>query len=318
MANSHASIAKNRTTRMQDKDSRHRFILEKAQVRGVLVRLDTTWREVLARAEYPPNVRQVLGHAMAAMPLLTSMIKFTGKLTLQARGSGPVTLLVVQGSADGGQRGLARWNGDPPAAPLEKVFGDATLTIQIESSEAGDVYQGVVRVTGELLQDALADYFENSEQLPTRLWLACTEHEAAGFMLQQLPAADAKGTSKEGVDREDDWRRVNLLAETIEQQELLEKNPEQLLRQVFAEDDVRVFASESVQFECGCSRERTAGLIAGIGYEEAIDILKQEGKIEITCEFCNSKNVFDSIDVEAIFRSDVSPGDTSGDDTVVH
>jgi len=82
---------------MQDKDSRHRFILEKAQVRGVLVRLDATWREVLTRAEYPPNVRQVLGHAMAAMPLLTSMIKFTGKLTLQARGSGPVTLLVVQG-----------------------------------------------------------------------------------------------------------------------------------------------------------------------------------------------------------------------------
>ena len=99
----------------------------------------------------------------------------------------------------------------------------------------------------------------------------------------------------------------------------MEKNPEQLLRQVFTEDDVRVFTAEPLQFECGCSRERTAGLIAGIGYEEAIDILKQEGKIEITCEFCNSKNVFDSIDVEAIFRSDVSPGDaSSGDDPVVH
>jgi len=304
---------------MPDKDSRHRFILEKSQVRGVLVRLDDTWREVLQRAEYPLNVRQVLGHAMAAMPLLTSMIKFTGKLTLQARGSGPVTLLVVQGNADGGQRGLARWNEEPPAAPLEKVFGDATLTIQIESSEAGDLYQGVVQVTGESLQDALADYFENSEQLPTRLWLACTEHEAAGFMLQQLPVADTKGINTDDAAREDDWHRVNLLAETIEQHELLEKNPQQLLRQVFAEDDIRVFESEPLRFECGCSRERTAGLIAGIGYEEAIDILKQEGRIEITCEFCNSKNTFDSIDVEAIFRSDISPGDTcSGDDTVVH
>ena len=110
-----------------------------------------------------------------------------------------------------------------------------------------------------------------------------------------------------------------MLAETIEQHELLEKNPQQLLRQVFAEDDIRVFESEPLRFECGCSRERTAGLIAGIGYEEAIDILKQEGRIEITCEFCNSKNTFDSIDVEAIFRSDIGPGDTcSGDDTVVH
>jgi len=235
---------------MPDKDSRHRFILEKSQVRGVLVRLDDTWREVLQRAEYPLNVRQVLGHAMAAMPLLTSMIKFTGKLTLQARGSGPVTLLVVQGNADGGQRGL-------------------TLTIQIESSEAGDLYQGVVQVTGESLQDALADYFENSEQLPTRLWLACTEHEAAGFMLQQLPVADTKGINTDDAAREDDWHRVNLLAETIEQHELLEKNPQQLLRQVFAEHDIRVFESEPLRFECGCSRERTAGLIAGIGYEEA-------------------------------------------------
>ena len=304
---------------MQDKDSRHRFILEKAQVRGVLVRLNSTWQEVLARAEYPPNVQHLLGHAMAAMPLLTSMIKFTGKLTLQARGSGPVTLLVVQGNADGGQRGLARWNVEPPASPLEKVFGDATLTIQIESSEGGDVYQGVVQVSGELLQDALADYFENSEQLPTRLWLACTEHEAAGFMLQQLPAEDAKGMQQQETEREDDWHRVNLLAETIEQEELLEKNPERLLGQVFAEDDVRVFESEPLRFECGCSRERTAGLIAGIGYEEAIDILKQEGKIEITCEFCNSKNTFDSIDVETIFRSDISPGDAgTGDGTVVH
>ncbi len=289
---------------MQDKDSRHRFILEKAQVRGVLVRLDTTWREVLALADYPPNVQQVLGHAMAAMPLLASMIKFTGKLTLQARGSGPVTLLVVQGSADGGQRGLARWKEEPPAGPLEKVFGDATLTIQIESRPGGanqdaDVYQGVVGIEGELLQDALAGYFENSEQLPTRLWLVCTKDRAAGFMLQQLPVDDSRKS-----DREDDWHRVNLLADTIEQDELMEKQTEKLLQQVFAEDDIRVFDPEPLRFECGCSRERTAGLIAGLGHEEAIDILKKEGQIEITCEFCNSKNTFDSIDVEAIFRGD--------------
>lgn len=294
---------------MQEKDIRHRFILEKAQVRGVLVRLDTTWREVLSRAEYPPNVQQVLGHAMVAIPLLASMIKFTGKLTLQAKGTGPVTLLVVQGNADGGQRGLARWKEEPPLTPLEEVFGDATLTIQIESGKGGEVYQGVVGVVGDQLQDALADYFENSEQLRTRFWLLCTETEAAGFMLQQLPIEEGEEDS-----REDDWQRVSLLADTIEQDELLDKETEHLLRQVFAEDDVRVFDSEPLRFECGCSRERTAGLIAGLGYEEAIDILKQEGEIEITCEFCNSKNTFDSIDVEAIFRGDAS----LGDDKVVH
>ena len=215
---------------MQNKDSRHRFILEKVQVRGVLVRLDATWREALSRADYPPNVQQVLGHAMAAIPLLTSMIKFTGKLTLQARGSGPMTLLVVQGNAEGGQRGLARWKEEPPSKPLEKIFGDATLTIQIESGSGGDVYQGVVGVKGDLLQDALADYFENSEQLPTRLWLTCTDDQAAGFMLQQLPLDEQEKATREAsreaigeASREDDWQRVNLLADTIEQDELLNK-----------------------------------------------------------------------------------------------
>ncbi len=287
---------------MQKKDSRHRFILEKTRVRGVLVRLDATWKEVLSRADYPPNVQQILGHAMAAIPLLTSTIKFTGKMTLQARGTGPLTLLVVQGNADGGQRGLARWKAEPPLSPLEKILGDATLTIQIESGEAGDVYQGVVGIAGDFLQDALADYFENSEQLPTRLWLCCGEGQVAGLMLQQLPSEDED-------NNEDDWNRVNLLADTIEQEELFEKEVGKLLGQVFAEEDVRLFDSEPLCFECGCSRERTAGLIAGIGYEEAIDILKKEGQIEITCEFCNSVNTFDSIDVEAIFRGAGNEGD---------
>ena len=294
---------------MDSKDNRHRFILEKAQIRGVLVRLNDTWREVLSRADYPPNVQQVLGHAMVAIPLLASTIKFSGKLTLQARGTGPVSLLVVQGNADGGQRGLAKWNSEPPLSPLEEIFGDATLSIQIESGKAGEVYQGVVAVVGEYLQDALASYFENSEQLATRLWLVCNGDHAAGLMLQQLPVEEA-----DTPEMEDDWHRVGLLADTIEPTEMFDQDPIKLLQQVFADDDVRVFDAEPLRFQCGCGRARTAALIEGIGYDEAVDILQQQGEIEITCEFCNAKNVFDSIDVESIFRGDGS----FEDDEVVH
>ncbi len=289
---------------MPDKDSRYRFLLEKSNIRGVLVHLDETWKEVLRRAEYPDKVRQILGHAMAAIPLLSSTIKFSGKLTLQARGPGPVTLLVVQASADGGQRGLAHWNGEPPEAPLSAIFGEATLTIQIESGKRGEVYQGVVEAVGEKLQDALGSYFENSEQLPTRLWLHCDGEQAAGLLLQQLPDSD----DIQIVDKDDDWQRVTLMADTVGAEELYNTDVVQLLTRVFSEDEVRLFDAEPLRFECNCSRERTAALIEGLGQEEAMDILASEKEIEIICEFCNSKNVFDSIDVAAIFRTETPLG----------
>lgn len=295
---------------MPDKDSRYRFLLENANVRGVLVRLDETWKEVLRRAEYPARVQQVLGHAMAAMPLLASTIKFSGKLTLQARGTGPVNLLVVQASADGGQRGLAHWKSEPPESPLKEIFGDASLTIQIESGKRGEVYQGVVDAVGEKLQDALGHYFENSEQLPTQLWLYSDTEKAAGVLLQQLP--DDKDIQDD--KKADDWHRITLMANTVTAKELYDSEVADLLTRVFSEDEVRLFEAEPLRFECNCSRARTAALIEGIGQEEALDILAQEGEIEITCEFCNSKNVFDSIDVEAIFRSDTHDGES----TVIH
>lgn len=259
--------------------------------------LNDTWQETLQRADYPANVQRVLGHAMSAIQLMASTIKFTGKLTLQARGSGPVSLLVVQASADGGLRGLARWRDEPPPAPLHDVFGDASLCIQIESGEHGEIYQGVVEVAGDSLQEALANYFEHSEQLPTRFWLYCDGQRAAGLLLQQLPT---DGPARLGA--EDDWQRITLMADTLNAVELYEYGAEQLLGKVFSEDDVRLYEAEPVRFECNCSRERTAGLIGGLGRDEAMDIVEKEGQIEITCEFCNSRNVFDAIDVEAIFR----------------
>ena len=298
---------------MTDKDSRYRFVLEKTNVRGVVVNLQDTWREVLSRADYPPNVRRVLGHAMVAMPLLASTIKFEGKLTLQAKGSGPVGLLVVQADATGGQRGLAHWQSDPPESPLSQIFGDATLTIQIESGKRGEIYQGIVEATGDSLQDALGRYFENSEQLPTRLILHCNDQQAAGILIQQLPAtADQPMTD----DSEDDWNRISLMAATVGASELMESGISELLTRVFSEDEVRLFDAEPLRFDCRCSRERTAGLIEGLGRAEAEDILAEQEQIEIICEFCNAKQVFDSIDVDTIFRANAftgsAPGDASG------
>lgn len=295
---------------MPDKDSRYRFVLEKTNVRGVVVNLHDTWLEVLSRADYPPNVRRVLGHAMVAMPLLASTIKFEGKLTLQARGSGPVNLLVVQANASGGQRGLAHWRTEPPESPLSQIFGDATLTIQIESGKRGEVYQGIVEAKGDSLEEALGRYFENSEQLPTRLILHCNDQQAVGMLIQQLPPSADKPAAE---DPQEDWNRASIMASTVEAAELMESSTSDLLMKVFSEDEVRLFDPEPLRFDCSCSRKRTAGLIEGLGQQEAEDILAQEGNIEITCEFCNAKQVFDSIDVDAIFRGSLFNDNQTGD-----
>jgi molecular chaperone Hsp33 len=278
---------------MQAKDSRYRFLLENSNIRGVVVYLNDTWREVLGRADYPVGVREILGHAMVAMPLLASTVKFGGRMTLQAKGSGPVTLLVVQATAEGTQRGMAHWSGDAPMTPLAAVLGDATLSIQIETGKRGEIYQGVVDAHGQQLQDALAHYFQNSEQLQTRLWLMCDGEQAAGILVQALPDADPAS---------DDWDRVVHLVDTVNASELFDTAPETLLRRLFHEDQARLFDAEPLRFACGCSRERTAALIQGLGRAEADSILAEQGSIEITCEFCNSRNVFDEVDVEAIFR----------------
>lgn len=295
---------------MQAKDSRFRFLLENAKIRGVLVHLNDTWQQVLARADYPPGVRNILGHAMVAMPLLASTVKFGGRMTLQAKGSGPVTLLVVQANAAGAQRGLAHWRADVPLTPLADVLGDATLTIQIETGKRGEIYQGVVEATGDSLEASLAAYFRDSEQLNTRLWLMCDGEQAAGLLLQALPQDER---SRHDAD---DWDRVVHLTNTLSAEELYHTAPQVLLKRLYNEDDIRLFDAEALRFECSCSRERTAALIVGLGRAEADSIVQEQGSIEVICEFCNARNVFDSVDVEALFHAGPEP--TTDPDPTLH
>mgnify|MGYP006280621983 FL=1 len=287
----------NPTTGAPQPDTLHRFLFEGLGVRGELVCLDAAFRAVLSRHPYPGPVQHLLGEALASVLLLTATLKLEGSLTLQAQGSGPIRTLVVQGTHRGTVRGLARWDGDVPRGNLQQRFGAGHLALTLDPSR-GERYQGIVPLEGAGLGAAIEAYFGHSEQLPTRLWLAVDDSRAVGLMLQRMP-----GTAEDA----DGWDRTITLADTVEERELLTLPVQNLLRRLFHEEDVRLFEPEPVAFRCGCSRGRIEETLRALGRDEVDAILKEQGDIAVTCEFCNRDYRFDAVDASELFSDSVVP-----------
>jgi molecular chaperone Hsp33 len=155
-------------------------------------------------------------------------------------------------------------------------------------------------------------YFENSEQLPTRLWLYADEKGAAGMLLQRLPGEGMRGSAGAGIPVadlaaiDDAWRRVQLIAATLTADELRTLADAQILHRLFNEDDVRLFEPAPVYFRCRCSRERVSGMLQGLGEAETRSVLAERGEVEVRCDFCNRAYVFDAVDVAQLFNAGVA------------
>ena len=282
-----------------NKDQARRFMLDNANTRGEWVHLDATWQEVLSRADYPKPVREVLGQALAAVVLLSATVKHQGAIVLQIRSDGPVHLLVVQATPEGDVRGLARWSREPTGEDLQAVFGQGQIVITMESATNNERYQGIIALEGDTLAAALEHYFQQSEQLPTRLWLSSDSETAAGMLVQRLP-----GTPQD----EDDWARIGLLLDTLTREELFDVAPESLIFRLFHEEMPRLFDPRAIRFHCSCSQQKIETTLRALGETEANSIIAEQGKIEVNCEFCNSRYVLDKIDVTRLFSvASISP-----------
>jgi len=302
-------------------DTLHRFQLENLHVRGEWLSLSQSWQEIQNTTDYPPAIRQVLGEALVAIGLLADSLKFDGSLVLQIHGTSPVNMLVVQATSDGAIRGLANWQGYiSPEANFKELFqstndkngnsNQGTMAISVEpNSTQGERYQSLVSLEGESLAECFTQYFAQSEQLNTRLWLAVDEKAAAGLMLQSLPSEEAQIQS-------DGWNHANILADTIKDEELLKLPAQDLLHRLYHEEDLRIYDAKSLRFECTCSQEKIDHAIHSIGEEEANSIIVEQGNITIDCDFCNTHYVLDSVDVKRLFSdADVSINITDANGT---
>ncbi len=286
-------------------DLLNRFMFERLPVRGHLVRLDASWRAAIEHHEYPEPIAAALGEAMAASALMAGALKFEGRLSLQFEGPGPVRLMLAQCTHRHAIRGVARHDELPPGALAERMFGDGQLAVTIEQDANGERYQGVVPLISARLADCLEQYFERSEQLPSRLVLAAGPDRASGLLLQRVAMGEL-GSESERALADDAWRRLGLLAATVTPKELADLPCRELLRRLFPEDDIRLFEGTPVYFQCTCSRERVAGILQALGGVEVYALLEERGDVEVRCEFCNRAWRFDAVDVASLF----SPGAT--------
>lgn len=285
-------------------DVLHRFLLERAGVRGALVRLGPAWREVATRSEYPLPLRSLLGEALAASALLTGNIKLDGALSLELKSSGALRLLFAECNDQGHLRGLARWNEPLPAPLALDALSDAIMAITIGNVDRGQRYQGLVELRHAGLADSLEDYFVKSEQLPARIVLAADGEHAVGLMLQKMPGEGGI----DAVHDEDAWNRVLQLTATLGVEELLGVAPEQLLYRLYHEESVRLFEPRPLAFGCSCSRERVTAMLRSLGREEVeAALLARDNEIEVICEFCAQRYHFDRIDAEHLLSESAAP-----------
>jgi molecular chaperone Hsp33 len=296
-----------------------RFIFEKRPVRGHWVRLERAWRELRAHANYPQAVSELLGEAVAASVLLAATLKFRGTLTFQLQGNGAVGLLVAQCSHEFRLRAVARYDADALRAAQDEsapgelfrrlVGSEGRITVTIEAEERNLRYQGVVPLSGASLAESLEAYFASSEQLPTKVLLAADESCGAGLLVQKLPG----GASADAEEVMAAWAGAERGIGRLDAAELLSTPAEELLARGFTDHDVRLFRGAPVQFQCRCSEGRVAGLLRALGPDEVRDVLKEQGAVLVTCEFCQRPYRFEATDVEALFS------EASGDGSqVIH
>ena len=281
-----------------NQDQLHRYLFDNADVRGEMVQLQQSYQQVLATHQYPARIQTLLGELLAATSLLTATLKFNGDISVQLQSKGPVSLAVINGTNNQQLRGVARWQGEiADDATLQQLFPDGYMAITV-TPEEGERYQGVVALDKATVAQCLEDYFVQSEQLPTGIWLFADGHHAAGMLLQVLPS--------EQPQREDFEHLLQLTA-TISAEELYQLPAREILHRLYHQEDLRLFDAIDVSFRCSCSRERCAAAIRTLDKAEIDSVIAERGAVEMDCEYCNSHYRFDAIDVEAIFNITNAP-----------
>lgn len=274
-------------------DTLNRFLFDNHPIRGEITRLEKTYQAILDNHTYPLAVQNLLGELLVATSLLTATLKFEGDIAVQLQGDGALSLAVVNGNNQQQLRGVARVNGEiADNATLKEMVGNGYIVITI-TPKNGERYQGIVGLEKETLIECIENYFMQSEQLPTRLFVKTGMYNnhpiAAGILLQVLPATENTSES---------FNHLIALTETITGDELFQLSIDEILYRLYNQEEVRLFETNHITFKCGCSRQRCEDSLMTLPANEVDQILNEDGgKIDIHCDYCGKHYLFDAIDI---------------------
>jgi len=278
-------------------DLLHRYLFDQLDVRGELVQIENTYNEMIANHNYPEPVKALLGELLVATCLLTATLKFEGEIAVQLQGDGPVKYAVINGDDKQNMRGIARLQGDVSGSTVKELIGKGYMVITITPSK-GERYQGIVPLEHDTLSECIESYFEQSEQLKTRLWFAIDTTEdsakACGLFLQVLPVDKQKSI--------EDFTHLEALSNTVKNDELLNLDANTLLTRLYHEDNPQVFQPQNIKFRCGCSREKTITALVNVGQQELLDDVALNGVVNISCHYCLKEYTFNETDIKNIFN----------------
>jgi molecular chaperone Hsp33 len=276
------------------------FTFDNQVAHGAIVQIRLGVSDFLAHRSYSADLTRLLGEAMAAMPLMATHLSFEGRINLQFQADpeqqGGMKLLVAQIDHHLNVRAMAK---APPdlAGSFRHLLSGGLLALTLEpSNDAVPSSQALVTVRGESLAESLEVYFEQSEQLPTLIRLAARGEHLAAFMLQRLPLQSARG----GLD---DWEHLRTLAATLQHDELLDTDPYTVLRRLFHQEDIRTFEPRPIQVACRCSRAGISRMLLSLGRQEVDEILDEQQRVSVTCEFCGREHVFTRHEAHELFKA---------------
>lgn len=299
---------------MSSNDLLHRFLFDDCDIRGEIVTLGDSYREVLSHNPQAPAIHRLLGEFLAAVSLLSSTVKFEGKIILQARGDGAISTIMAECNHHNSLRGIVRLNSAIELSDelalngnLQQLLGNGVLVITIEPQRTENFggtierHQGIVPMDADNLAGCLEHYFEQSEQLATKMWFAASEELVTGFLIQALPQQLITNED----DNRDKWETVITLADTVKTAELLQLDHTTLLYRLFNEHPLRLFEPKALHFACSCSQERSISALLSLGKEEVEALLVERGSIDIDCQFCNQHYHFAADEVRKLLGGKV-------------
>ena len=275
-------------------------------IRGNIVHLSQTYQQALQHQSLPLVLKLALGELMTASVLLSATLKMEGAMVLQLQSKGALKLLVVECGSDLRLRATAKWDANG-AEEIDKLtflelIEHGQFVITLDPTE-GEPYQGIVPIEGTTIAEMLQNYMLRSQQIDTSLWLHCDGKRASGMLLQKLPSQEE---NDHYIQDHDAWNRVNHLANTVTNEELQNLAPKILLTRLFAEEDIRLFDEKPTQFYCSCSKTKVGSMLRILGADEVNSILREQGKIDVNCDFCNKHYAFDKVDATALFANEAA------------